>query len=157
MPKLLLHDDSVSAYEGKSMSDENKKSAVNKISSEELQEDFGDTLFSEGKNIADWPDYKFSTPDGRVFGFFEDGESIGKRLTARNILVNKHDWNRLEDTAGMIIQTVDGVPDDPMVFRDRESLLEMWLQLHKSHGVPLSEDELAAFDVEPNEDEDEEE
>lgn len=102
------------------MSDENKKSAINKIAVEELQRDFGDTLFSEGTKIADWPDYRFTTSDGRVFGFFEDGESIGKRLSARDILVNKHDWERLENTAGMIIQTIDGVPDDPMVFRDRE-------------------------------------
>jgi hypothetical protein len=62
------------------MSDENKK-AVNWTDCE-IDKDFGDTLFTEGKNIADWPDYKFTTPDSRVFGFFEDGESIGKRLSA---------------------------------------------------------------------------
>jgi hypothetical protein len=35
----------------------------------------------------------------------------------------------------------------------------MWFDLHKSHGVPLSEYELIAFefDIEPEEDEDEEE
>jgi hypothetical protein len=145
------------------MSDENKKSALNRVSREELQKDYGD-LFSEGKNIADWPDYKFTTPDGRVFGFFEDGESTGKRLSARGILVNKRDWDRLKNTAGMIIQTVDGVVDDPMVFRDRESLVKMWFDLHKSHGVPLSEEELIAFEFDidpdadnPDEDDDEDE
>jgi hypothetical protein len=135
---------------------ENKNSGFKKIASEELQKDFGDTLFTEGKNIADWPDYKFTTPDGRVFGFFEDGESIGKRLSARGVLVNKHDRDRLEQTAGMIIQTVDGEADDPMVFRQREPLVKMWFELHKSYGVPLSDLEQAAFefDIEDNPDED---
>jgi hypothetical protein len=132
------------------MSDSEKKnSGFKKIASEELQKDFGDTLFSEGVKIADWPDYRFSTADDRVFGFFEDGESIGKRLSARNVLVNKYDRARLKETAGMIIQTVDGEADDPMVFRDEDSLSKMWLDLHRSHGVPLSEEELARFDIEP--------
>ncbi len=145
------------------MSDENKYSALKKISidelREELQKDLGDTLFLEGKEIADWPDFRFVSPDGRVFGFFEGGRSIGKRLEAQNIAVNKHDWERLENTAGMIIQTVDGVPDEPMVFRDNESLVKMWFELHKSYGVPLSEEELARFefDIEPEEEDQDEE
>jgi|SRR5580704_3011175 hypothetical protein len=133
------------------MSDSEKKnSGINWIASGELQKDFRDTLFSEGVRIADWPDYRFSTADDRVFGFSGDGESIGKRLSARDILVNKYDRARLKETAGMIIQTVNGVPDDPMIFRDRESLVEMWFELHKSYGVSPSEDELAGFDVEPD-------
>jgi|SRR5580704_14680012 hypothetical protein len=142
------------------MSDENKKSAINHRTWHEIwqdtQKDYGDTLFEQGKEIAGWPDYKFSS-DNRTFGFFEDGQSIGKRLDAKGFLVNKHDRDRLLNTAGMIIQTVDGEVDDPMVFRDHEPLVKMWFDLHKSHGVPLSEEELIAFefDLEPDENDEE--
>jgi hypothetical protein len=133
------------------MSEENKKSGLNIVSSDEFLRDSGDTLFLEGPKIADWPDFKFTSPDGRVFGFFENGESIGKRLQARDIGINKYDRERLENTAGMIIVTVDDVPDDPMIFGEEEPLAIMWLKLHKSHGVPLSEDERARFGLEPDE------
>jgi hypothetical protein len=124
-------------------------------------------IVDEASSISKWPDYKFSTPDGRTYGLFLHGDSILKRLDAASVLINwkdKKGIQQVKDIAGFILE-MDG-DDPPLIFGEDIELAMAWEQHHVLHGVPITKEEndeyldviLDGFDrFEINTDEDSEE
>ena len=99
-------------------------------------------LLEEAHAIKEWPDYQFSTEDGRRFGLFLDGDSILKRLDARSIMINWKDEEgiqRVRDLAGFILE-IDG-DDPPFIFADWSDLLVAWSEVHAQFGVAPTKEE----------------
>src|SRR5690348_3166126 len=115
------------------------------ISVRELHEfhaklDASDHLFQTLAVISNWPDYRFTTSDGREYGLFDDGESIEHRLDAKSEGLTPNERERLQKIAGFILELGDE-SNEPMIFADTDSLAGAWLALHQSHGIKLSDEE----------------
>lgn len=57
----------------------------------------------------------------------------------------------LDEIAGMIVE--DG--ESPLIFKDHDEMVDAWIDLHLSFGVPFTGEECGYLDVDPDEDQDE--
>jgi hypothetical protein len=99
-------------------------------------------IVEEASSITKWPDYKFSTADGRTYGLFLDGDSILKRIDATGVPINwkdKEGIQQAKDIAGFILE-IDG-DDPPLIFKENTELAMAWEQLHVFSNVPTTREE----------------
>lgn len=97
---------------------------------------------NEAHAIEKWPDYKFSTEDGRTFGLFLWGDSILKRLEAASISVNRRDREgvkRVHKLAGFIMEI--GTDHPPLIFDNIDCLYRAWAETHAAYGIEPTEEE----------------
>ena len=58
---------------------------------------------------------------------------------------------RFDEIAGMIVE--DG--ESPLIFKDHDEMVDAWIDLHLSFGVPFTGEECDYLDIDPDEDQDE--
>jgi hypothetical protein len=87
-----------------------------------------------------WPDFSFTTTDGRTFNYVEASiGSIAGRVKARGLLLTDREQAELAKACGAIIEV--GSDDPAMLFDSFEALISAWFTLHASFGVPLTQRE----------------
>lgn len=102
----------------------------------------------EAHKIANWPDFRFETADGRSFGLFQFGEAILKRLNAAGVWINWQDTEgieRIKALAGCILEI--GGDEPPLLFNDFAALAAAWAETRFAYGVEPSNDEIEALDL----------
>jgi hypothetical protein len=121
--------------------------AFNAMSEEEVQNMLSEYsglrwLAEEVHAIVKYPDYRFSTGDGRTFGLFQHGENILRLLQNQSVPIdwrNKEGIQQIRDLAGIIFEL--GADDRPFFFNDATDLAIAWAELHVECGVEPTEDE----------------
>lgn len=125
---------------------------LRQVSAAELERDHGDIIRNEFHRIEKWPDFEFTTADGRRFGIFIDTvASIEHKFHAAGVLVNAHDKERLSRTSGFILEI--GSSEPPFVYEEYEELAAKWIGHHDLYDVRLTDEEKEIFEID---DEDEE-
>ena len=110
-----------------------------------------DIFRREAFAIQSSPDYSF-TADGRTFGLFVDGESIGHRIAAceimgmDNLAERRHE---LKEIAGFILES----DQSPLIFKDYNELVKAWKDLHRLFNACFSDQECEELGIEPGDDE----
>lgn len=105
------------------------------------------------ETISKWPDFEFTTPEGRRFCYAADGESIFHRIRASSYLTKKQTEWLTFTVAGVILDS----EDELIVFGDSAALETAWLEWHDAYNVPFTEDEREMFGVDADDPEDSDE
>jgi hypothetical protein len=99
-------------------------------------------LSEEAHSIEKYPDYRFSTADGRTFGLFQDGERILRLLQNQSVMIdwkNEEGIKQVKAVAGLILEV--GAEDRPFIFNDEIELALVWVDIHRQYGVPPTREE----------------